>query len=78
MMDKEQFQKVVAGLEEQAERTVVSIDVMDRTLIAAIREHDPKLADLLQVGTDQRRAASLAIGNYIRSRRDVQAMKLGL
>jgi len=69
-MTKEQFKSYVASLEQQAERTIVQIDVADRAITAGIREHDPKLADLLQKGTEQRRAVSVEIGNYIRSRRE--------
>jgi hypothetical protein len=65
---KPRFQQAVASLRQQAVSTVLQIDSADRSTIAAIREHDPALADLLDKGTTQRREASLAILRHLEGR----------
>lgn len=68
---KERFQTAVSSLRDQALRTITQIDQADRSTIDSIREWDPKLAELLDLGTTQRRQASEAILKHIESRSEI-------
>jgi hypothetical protein len=69
---KDRFQIAVSSLRDQALRTITQIDQADRSTIDHIRQWDPKLADLLDAGTTQRKQASAAILAHIESRSEIK------